>query len=210
MEKLSPLTGSNVLDLGCGTGFLSNVLAERVGPDGKVTAVDPDNERLKIARKKYGERSNIEFLDGSSDIIPSGPYDTVISIHVMHWINDKESAFRNVYERLKLGGRFAFVCVESGPSRLWKLLSTKVKESFHMCSSDVYESIALKCGFEVEFKSVDSEKYVFANKEEYTAWFLATANVDSDTIDPNTREEVTMKFGSEPVEHNWIKITFIL
>ena len=68
VDKLSPLTGSKVLDLGCGTGFLANVLAERAGPNGKVTAVDPDNERIKVARNKYGERSNIDFLDGIATI----------------------------------------------------------------------------------------------------------------------------------------------
>ena len=209
VDKLSPLTGSNVLDLGCGTGFLANVLAERVGPDGKVTAVDPDKERIRIARKKYGKRSNIEFLDGSSESFPSGPYDIVFSNLVMHWIKDKETAFRNVYKNLIVGGRFAFVCAENGPSIFWELLNTKAKEYFHMCSSDVYVSIAFNCGFEVEYKSVDPAKYVFANVEEYTAWAFASVKVDSDTIDPNTLDEFSKRIGSEPVEFEWNKIMLI-
>ena len=210
IDKLSPSTGSNVLDLGCGTGFLANVLAERVGPDGKVTAVDPDKERIKIAQQKYGGRENIEFLDGSSKSFPSGPYDTVFSNHVTHWIKDKESAFRNVYENLKVGGRFAFVCSENNASLFWELLTTNVKESFHMCSSDVYESIALKCGFEIEFKSTNPTKYIFANVEEYVAWLFATVHVDSATMDPNTLEKFMKRFDSEPVRMDWIKIMFVL
>ena len=185
VDKLTSLTGSNVLDLGCGTGFLASVLAERVGPEGKVTAVDPDAERLRIARQKYGTQQNIEFLEGSSESFPSGPYDTVFSNHVMHWIKDKESTFQNVYGSLRIGGRFAFVCGENNSSIFWELLNEKVRESFHICSSDIYESIALKCGFEVEFKSVDTIHYVFANAEEYTAWVFASTNVDSDTVDPH-------------------------
>ena len=34
-------------------GYLTKVLSERVGPEGKVVAVDPDGERLKIARDMY-------------------------------------------------------------------------------------------------------------------------------------------------------------
>ena len=45
--------GNTVLDLGCGTGYLTKVLSDKVGPEGKVVAVDPDGERLKIAREKY-------------------------------------------------------------------------------------------------------------------------------------------------------------
>ena len=37
--------GSTVLDLGCGTGYLT--LSEKVGPEGKVVAVDPDGIRLQ-------------------------------------------------------------------------------------------------------------------------------------------------------------------
>ena len=41
-----PQAGDTILDLGCGTGELSAYLAELVGPEGKVVAVDPDKERI--------------------------------------------------------------------------------------------------------------------------------------------------------------------
>ena len=54
IRQLCPQEGMKVLDLGCGTGwYLSNVLAERVGLRGKVVAVDPDKERLRIAKETY-------------------------------------------------------------------------------------------------------------------------------------------------------------
>lgn len=36
MDKLAPVVGSKILDLGCGTGYLTKILADRVGPAGKV------------------------------------------------------------------------------------------------------------------------------------------------------------------------------
>ena len=72
-----------ILDLGCGTGYLSNVLAEQVGLGGKVIAVDPDKERLRTTKETYGAVSNILFQEGSTDEFPQDQYDIVFSNHMM-------------------------------------------------------------------------------------------------------------------------------
>lgn len=51
IAKIPVGAGDKVLDLGCGTGNLAVVLSELVGPEGKVVAVDPDEERIKIAKE---------------------------------------------------------------------------------------------------------------------------------------------------------------
>ena len=60
-KSLNIKKGITVLDLGCGTGYLTKVITEKVGAEGKVVAVDPDGERLKIAREK-NSASNIEYI----------------------------------------------------------------------------------------------------------------------------------------------------
>ena len=69
LQQLSPVRGSTALDLGCGTGYLAAQLAEYVGPEGKVVAVDPDGARLKIAQENYA-RGNIEYLNGNDATFP--------------------------------------------------------------------------------------------------------------------------------------------
>ena len=54
-----------MLDLGCGTGYLSSVLAQRLGPKGMVVAVDPDKESVEAARSEHGG-SNVVFFEGCS------------------------------------------------------------------------------------------------------------------------------------------------
>ena len=54
-----PKAGDTILDLGCGTGELSAYLAELVGAEGKVIGVDPDKERIQLARETHHIKSRI-------------------------------------------------------------------------------------------------------------------------------------------------------
>ena len=80
IENVQPRLGNVILDLGCGTGELSAHLAELVGRDGKVVAVDPDTARVKLAQKTHGGISNLAIQEGSASNFPgmgSQCYDVV-------------------------------------------------------------------------------------------------------------------------------------
>ena len=57
------MRGMRVLDVGCGVGDVSFLVASLVGPDGSVAGVDLDAEALKLAEQRRATQgiSNIEF-----------------------------------------------------------------------------------------------------------------------------------------------------
>lgn len=79
--------GAVVADVGCGPGAVSAVLAERVGPTGRVYAVDRDPAALALARRAAEEAglSNVTFTSGSADDtgLPPGSVDVVMLRHVL-------------------------------------------------------------------------------------------------------------------------------
>ena len=98
--------GSTILDLRCRTGYLSKMLSECVGHKiAMVVAVDPDGERLAIARAKYPS-NNIEYIQADDQSFPAGEYDIIFSNLVIHWIDDKKAVFNRVYANLRPGGCF--------------------------------------------------------------------------------------------------------
>ena len=110
-----PQVGDVILDLGCGTGELSAYLAELVGAEGKVIAVDPDKERIQLARQSHGYMKNLSFAEGSSTNflrIGSNAYDIVFCNFALHWMPEKQQVFNDMFSSLKVGGKIAFFILQ--------------------------------------------------------------------------------------------------
>src|SRR5271154_5809459 len=59
----------NILDVGCGAGWLSRILAQRV-PEGRVVGMDISDEMIHRARQASVDAGNIVFVVGEADEIP--------------------------------------------------------------------------------------------------------------------------------------------
>ena len=107
---VNPQSGDAILDLGCGTGELSAYLAELVEPAGYVVSVDPDVRRLNLAKATHRDIENLSFVEGNSDNFDGmgcEKYDIVFLNQVLHWIPNKQQAFKNMFSSLKEGGKIA-------------------------------------------------------------------------------------------------------
>lgn len=73
--------GARVLDLGCGTGVTTKALVDRVGPDGRVLAVDSSAAMLDTARANV-KAANVSWHEGDAgavDRLVGGPVDAAVS-----------------------------------------------------------------------------------------------------------------------------------
>ena len=104
-----PLRGDErVLDAGCGTGRVTELLLERV-PDGHVVALDASSRMLTEAGKRLGRfGARVELVHADLlEPIPTDPVDAVVSTATLHWIDDHDALFRNIATVLRPGGRLA-------------------------------------------------------------------------------------------------------
>ena len=98
--------GHRVLDVACGTGVLSRVVAEAVGPAGSVTGLDVDPGMLTIAARAApgiswhrGVAENLPFRDAT--------FDAVVSQFGLMFFQDRSRALREMWRVLRPGGRMA-------------------------------------------------------------------------------------------------------
>lgn len=86
LELLEPKTGDKILDVGAGSGWQTAFLAQIVGDQGKIFAIERISELKKFAEEnvsKYGfmEKGTVKLLegDGSKGYEPEAPYDKIIA-----------------------------------------------------------------------------------------------------------------------------------
>src|SRR5262249_21801931 len=78
LERGGLRAGSRVLEVGCGTGKLTELLAAR---DLQVDAVDPGPNMIAAARRRVGEAANVRFHVGRFEDmnLPKGVFEAVLS-----------------------------------------------------------------------------------------------------------------------------------
>ena len=106
--------GERVLEIGCGTGATTVHLAEAVGPNGRVVAVDLSEPMLEGARKRVAESGlgNITLLPADAQVHPFAPgeFDLITSRFGVMFFADPFAAFSNLLPAARPGGRLCFVC----------------------------------------------------------------------------------------------------
>jgi len=105
-------TGMHVADVGAGTGYFAIPLAQAVGPDGKVYAIDLQPEMLNLLREKInrpGVPRNIELVQGeaSKTTLAAKSADLVLIANVWHELDDHEAALREAARILGSAGILA-------------------------------------------------------------------------------------------------------
>ena len=102
--------GQKVLDVGGGTGDLSQKFSKIVGVEGKVILSDINQSMLKEGRKKLrdlGFINNISYVQADAEHLPfpDNYFDCVSISFCLRNVTNKEAALRSIYRVLKPGGR---------------------------------------------------------------------------------------------------------
>ncbi len=113
MDALGIEPGSVVADVGAGPGPYTFPLAERVGPEGKVYAVDIDEDDLAKIRSR-AERDGVAQLEtilGATDDprLPAAALDVVLVINADHEFREYDEMLQAFHQALKPGGRLAII-----------------------------------------------------------------------------------------------------
>lgn len=106
LAERAPLTARDVLDVGCGEGWLARELSRRFD---HVVGLDPDEASITVARAS-DETEKVDYLAGELLTYPFEPtsFDFIACVATLHHM-DEEAGLRRMAELLRPGGTLAVV-----------------------------------------------------------------------------------------------------
>ena len=162
--------GERVLDVACGTGIVTRLAAERVGPNGAVAGLDLNPGMLAVARSVPSSGAAIEWHEADAESLPlaDGSFNAVVSSLGLQFVPDKALALREMWRVLAPDGRVAIGTVGPTPPLfeiLEQALARHVKPEaagfmravFSLYEPQELEKLASGAGFrdvEVELKAL--------------------------------------------------------
>jgi ubiquinone/menaquinone biosynthesis C-methylase UbiE len=145
--------GDRVLDVGCGTGYFTRLMARAVAPDGTAHGVDPAGEAIEHARG-VTRLDNCTFGGGVAEALdaPDGAYDVVVSSLMIHHLPEalRHRAIDEMFRVLRPGGSVLIAEFRPPASRIGRRVITKLTGHDAMAENrvDLLEPMIRKAGFE--------------------------------------------------------------
>ena len=192
-EKLFELIrhhdNETILDVGCGTGELTYKLASLALPfNGKVFAVDPDSERIKLAEDNQPKNiGNITYFNDNAEKltnIKSNSIDILYSTYVIHWVKSKENMLSEFYRCLRPNGYCVLQFMESMPlfekeiTLLTEISGKNLINKYYCFNKEEWVELFSRFGFKVDYIHLPILEYNFDSLEHFFNWWEGTTNGD--------------------------------
>jgi trans-aconitate 2-methyltransferase len=174
--------GERVLDVGCGDGKITALIASKV-EQGSIIGLDISNEMIDFA-SSFFQRDNLSFIQGNVLKLPfKDQFDLIVSFNALHWVVDQKTALLSMKDSLVQGGKALIVipayssnnistrCEELINHEKWKPYFSNFKQFKIYFDQLQYDNLLKEVGFEViDIKTIYNES-MFSNLESFEYFF---------------------------------------
>ncbi len=197
LDKIEYKMNIKVLDIGCGVGFPSLEIAQRLGNSSKVYGLDLWEAALEKGRYKASiyDISNVEFICGDANNIPfkNSVFDTVVSNNGVNNTGDEVKTIAESFRVLKTGGQFVFTVNLPGT----------MKEFY-----DVYKEALLELNLQKLFARIDEHIHKHRKPLELLRKYITTVGFLVEDIDESS---FSMRFtdATAMFDYHFIRLYFL-
>jgi arsenite methyltransferase len=148
IELMHVPADARVLDVGCGSGWATRLLAE-YALNGRVTGIDISDEMIRLARESSLLFPNVDYQTASAEQLPfaDGEFTHAFSMESLYYYTNIPAALREIHRTLQGGGSFVTVIDlyhENKASHQWV---EQLKVPVQLLSIGDYRSLFADAGF---------------------------------------------------------------
>jgi ubiquinone/menaquinone biosynthesis C-methylase UbiE len=184
--------GDRVLDVACGTGVVTRLLANKVGSAGQVVGFDLNAAMLERARASGETAAAIEWRLGDATDMPfaDATFDRVICQHGLQFIPNKAAALAEMHRVLTDRGGVAISVWHSIEHCPWQAAiadavernigteeAAKIRSAFSLGDADQLRQLLVAAGFRDIETRIDRETIRHSSMAEYVPGYLAATPV---------------------------------
>ncbi len=188
MEKLEPGGDERLLDIGCGDGKITAMLAARLDR-GQVVGIDSSRSMIERARKSFGATiKNLEFVLQDAGSLPfEQQFDLVFSNAALHWIIDHRPVLRGIFRALKPGGRVLAQMGGKGNAETvvrameeviarkpWQQYFQNFSFPYGFHGPEEYTSWLEEAGLTIHYIRLVPRDMIHADREKFIGWLRTT------------------------------------
>lgn len=149
LSRMSISSSDRILDLGCGEGWASRLIAARLGNPCPVVGLDVADEMVRRARIKSGQFANLAFLCASAEHIPCPEkfFTKVLSVSAFYYFDNQERVLREILRVVEPAGRLFLLIGLYKDLPNWLDSARALRVPVHVHSSDEYMLMLRSAGW---------------------------------------------------------------
>jgi trans-aconitate 2-methyltransferase len=206
-----------VLDIGCGDGKLTALIAEQL-PQGHAVGIDSSAEMITLAEKNYPAEKfpNLSFMvKDARELDFDNEFDIIFSNACLHWVVDHMPVLRGIKQGLKSGGRMLVQMGGEGnaagiieivdefiKSPKWSGYYTDFPFPYGFHNAKNYRKWLTALGFKINRAELVPKDMVQENKQGLASWIRTTWLPYTQALPEQLREEFIDELAETYIERN--------
>ncbi|PRR79830.1 class I SAM-dependent DNA methyltransferase [Clostridium vincentii] len=166
INKMGLKNGDSILDIGSGTGVTIPYLEERIGTNGKITALDIAEQMIEISKKK-NIYENLDFeIKDFFQYTTIKKFNHILAYSCYPHFKDEESFFKKAHSLLQNKGKIVIAHIESKEA-----INSRHREEENHIISDMLSDVEKICelannqGFKSIYKEDNKEYFIFVGEK---------------------------------------------